>query len=178
MDQKNINILLIISLIVIVVVFGFMIFRRSRNITANWQIYKNVSYGFQIKYPSAWELVPPIDESDLRIANYPMEDLSTSPDKVVVEIVSGNTKPADIDLFSFVKNQIAQPGEMQPSGNLVATKLNGLSLLRIDHSGGDGPDGPGYYIEKSPIEFLFVLVYGDSNAQTVDKIISTIKFIK
>jgi hypothetical protein len=155
-----------------------MVFKRSRDITANWEIYKNVSYGFEVKYPSAWELISPVDESDLRIANYPVEDLSTNPDKVVIEIVSENAKPADIDLLSFVKNQIAQPGEMQPSGNLIATELDGLSLLKIDHSGGDGPDGPGYYIEKSPTEFLFVLVYGESNAQTVNKIISTIKFVK
>ncbi|HOF50377.1 MAG TPA: hypothetical protein PLH22_01715 [Candidatus Colwellbacteria bacterium] len=177
MNQRTINILLLILLVVVVVVFMIMVVRRSLDPTAGWSRYENVSQGYSIKYPSSWGPVDPIDESDLLLSNYPEGDQMEA-DRVVIEISGLNAKPADNNLISFIRDSLAEDGDMRPSGNLVATEINGLQVLKIDHSGGDGPDGPGYYIEKSPTEYLFIAVYGTDYAETAENIVSSFRFLK
>ncbi|HOB89922.1 MAG TPA: hypothetical protein PKG74_01145 [Candidatus Colwellbacteria bacterium] len=175
MNQRTINILLLILLVVVVVVFTIMVIRRSMNPVAGWRTYENASQGYSIKYPPSWGLIDPIDESDLLISNYPEGD-QTEADRVVLEIPGINTKSADNNLLSFIRDRIAAGGDMRPSGNLVATELHNLQVLKVDHSGGDGPDGPGYYIEKSPTEYLFIAIYGTDYAETVENMVSSVRF--
>lgn len=178
MDRKTINIILIILFVAGILMLGYFILSRNKDKTANWTIYRSDEYGFEVKYPPTWGLLYPDDGSDIHLTNYPTGEAGTNPDEVIIEIQAFRTKPSNIDLFAFAESQLSPSDETGPTGELTKTDLHGLSVIKIDHSGGEGADGPGYYIEKSPDKFFYVLVYGQTFAETADRIVSTIKFIE
>lgn len=145
--------------------------------TSNWRIYRSEEWGFEVKYPGSWFLNDPGNTGeDIHLSNLVMDDRQKN-GQVVIEVQAFHTKPVG-DFETYVRNYVSAPKtESGPSGSVTEVTSWGNVAFQVEHSGGFGFDGPGYFIEKDPTHYVYVLVYGDVERETIQQILSTFKFI-
>lgn len=144
-----------------------------------WKTYTGSNYKYTFQYPSNWIFEGQEDDRDPHLSNFTIEDRPKN-GQVVIEIQADGTKDASVSLMDAFKSYTgydSNPG-MNASGKITETSINGHKVIMVERSGGDGPEGPGYFIERDSTRFFYVLVYGSAEKATVDRIVNSISFIK
>lgn len=142
--------------------------------TAGWKSYTSTKNQYSFRYPTTWVFDNLSQETgdDPHLRNIAGESREV-PGQVVVEIQATHIRPAGKSMRTIAEESM-NPDGMAPSGTLTDVTLGTIKALKVQHSGGDGPDGPGYFIPKTDTSYFYVLVYGNSDLVTVEKILSTI----
>lgn len=136
----------------------------------DWQTYNAPNFGYSFNAPTTWFMSD--EQNGYRIYLSNNEKLeSITPGNVTLEINGLMTKPANTDLAAYIKTTASRNGD--PGAITEMKTSNGVRVVAVEHSGGKTTDGPGYAIEKTATEFIYVIVAGDATDQKIPEIISS-----
>lgn len=152
--------------------------KETQNQTVTWKTYTAPTMKYKFQYPSNWYFDRQEEEQNPHLSNMKIED-RVQEGQVSVEIQANNRKDSSLDLMTAFKQYtgyVAEGNCLCSSGKITQTTINGHKAIEVERAGGEGPTGPGYFIERDSTRFFYILVYGTSDKVTVDRIINSIEF--
>ncbi len=171
--MKNLrNIVLVTVLMVLVSLVGYVLLNKKEtkpinetpateaesstgavSETADWKTYANTQYGFEFKYSTGWYVYDKYQQTILlKSEEYPeiASEVYALGDQIVVrkETLLG-AWGKKISVSEFLNNVSTQSSEYEGGVTLVKKeKINGLEMLRVEHTEKDFQPTVTYYISK------------------------------
>lgn len=209
MNQKNlINIIVITAIVILAGVAGYFVFKKSGFIvqqpnpipideTANWRIYTNQQYGFELKYPLTWVFYDKENRCDSSDSSKPPSNdpfldyvgfYDSSPDSAKINnerngiyctdpylMITISTSPQPDPILPLIK-EIRDTEEPVNIGGVVGTKYS-LTHNKTDIGGSVTFPYPLYIVTHGDYNYRFdpQSSYGE---KYLVKILSTFKFIE
>lgn len=140
---------------------------------SNWNTFTATTEKYTLYYPPTWHF----DGNTNDEKNPHLSNDSSVAGKVTIEIQANVPKDSQKDLMTAFKEYTGYPGGgMSASGEVIELEINGYKTIRVSNAGGEGPAGPGYFIERDNTRVFYILVYGTEDQDIVNKIVSSIAF--
>ena len=154
---------------------GWVVKSSSSDETANWKIYTNTKYGYEIKYPEKWGIES--SPEDIHISS--VKDTSNARQPfTTIEIQPGLKKPANISLLEYLRSANKNNDGIGAGAVYSNITFNGYKAVKSSVNGGEGPAGPGYIIEVNSTTYVSIAVYLGSAEPETDQVLSSFRLIK